>query len=147
MKRGVLVLGCVAATVMLTVSLSGQQAGAPGPRAVGSVGDIMKSTVNRSSEVVFAAGAEAPKTDADWETLRLNAVELAESANLLMIGSRVRDQRDWLAMAKAQLDAAEAVVKLAAAKKTDGLSDASDKAYETCTTCHNKYWANRNDPK
>ena len=37
--------------------------------------------------------------------------------------------------------------KLAAAKKVDGLSDASDKAYETCTTCHNKYWADRNNPK
>jgi hypothetical protein len=64
-----------------------------------------------------------------------------------MVGSRVRDRADWLKMSRAELDAAEAVVMLAAAKKADGLAEASDKAYETCTTCHNKYWADRNTPK
>lgn len=117
---------------------------APGTKSVGSVRDIMRSMVVPSSEVVFGAGAEAPKSAADWETLRLNAVELAESANLLMIGSRVRDRADWLKMARAQLDAAEAVVRLADTQKVDGLSEASDVTYETCTACHNKYWTDRN---
>ena len=120
---------------------------AGGTKTIGTVRDIMLSMVMPSSDVVFNAGAEEPKTDADWDKLRLNAIELGESANLLMIGSRVRDRGDWLKMARAQLDAAEAVVRLAAMKKVDGLSDASDKAYETCTTCHNKYWADRNKPK
>ncbi len=118
-----------------------------GTKVVGSVRDVMLSMVMPSSEVVFNAGADAPKTDADWDALRLNAVELAESANLLMIGSRVRDRAEWMTMARAQLDAAEAVVRLATAKKVEGLSEASDKAYETCTTCHDKYWADRNKPK
>jgi hypothetical protein len=115
-----------------------------GAKVVGSVRDIMTGLVMPTSDIVFAAAAEAPTTDAQWETLRLNAVLLAESANLLTIGSRARDRGDWLKLARAQLDAAEAVVRLARAKKTEGLSEASDMLYETCPTCHNKYWANRN---
>jgi hypothetical protein len=110
---------------------------------VGSVNDIMVSMVMPASDVVFGAAADEPKTDADWSKLRLNAIVLAESANLLMIGSRVRDRADWMKMARAMLDSAEAVVRLASAKKVDGLSDASDKAYETCTACHDKYWTDR----
>jgi len=104
----------------------------------------MRSMTVPSSDVVFGAGAEPPTTPEGWETLRLNAVELAESANLLMIGSRVRDRADWLRMARAQLDAAEQVVRLAQARKQEGLAEASDKTYDTCTACHNKYWAERN---
>lgn len=122
-------------------------AASTGPKAIATVSEIMTTMVMPSSDVVFAAGAEEPKTDADWRKLRVNAIELAESANLLMIGSRVRDRADWLKMARAQLDAAEAVVRLATAKKTDGLADASDKVYETCPACHNKYWADRNKPQ
>ncbi len=136
---------CLTFIAAMCVALSAQQPG--GTKAVGSVRDIMLSMVAPSSDVVFGAGADEPKTDADWTKLRLSAVELAESANLLMIGSRVRDSGDWMKMARAQLDAAEAVVRLASEKKVDGLSDASDKVYETCTTCHNKYWADREQGK
>jgi hypothetical protein len=148
------VLGFVLFTVVSTPLSAAQGAGTAAPagappeaRAVGTVHDIMVAMVMPSSDIVFNAGADEPKTDADWEKLRLAAIELAESANLLMIGSRVRDRSDWLAMAGAQRDAAETVVRLAAEKKVDGLADASDKAYETCTTCHNKYWADRNTPR
>lgn len=143
MGRSVIGAGCI---LMCSVVLSAQQAG-EGPRVVGTVRDIMRQMVMPSSDVVFGAGAEEPKTDADWEKVRLNAVQLAESANLLLMGSRVRDRGDWVKFANATVDAADAVVKLAAAKKSDGLAEASDKAYETCTTCHNKYWADRNAPK
>ncbi len=119
-------------------------AGQSGTKVVGSVRDIMLSMVMPASDAVFGAAADEPKTDAEWSTLRLNAVELAESANLLMLGSRVRDRADWMKMARAQLDAAETVVRLASMKRVDGLSDASDKVYETCSACHNKYWADRN---
>lgn len=135
------------------IGLSAQQrsgGGAPaadGPRAIGSVRDVMVSMVMPASDVVFNAGAEPPKAAADWETLRRNAIILAESANLLMIGTRVRDRADWLTMAQAQRDAAEAVVKAATAKDAAALGEAGDKAYETCTACHNKYWASRNQPK
>ncbi|MEQ1761020.1 MAG: hypothetical protein ABL986_22160 [Vicinamibacterales bacterium] len=122
-------------------------AAATGTKSVGTVRDIMLSMVMPSSDVVFGAGAEEPKSEVDWEKLRINAIELAESANLLMIGSRVRDRADWLKMARAQLDTAEAVARLAAARKVEGLSDASDKVYETCPACHNKYWADRNAPR
>jgi hypothetical protein len=158
----VIASACVVAIAALTVAVSAQQpaargratgsatagsapaVAATGTKSVGTVRDIMLSMVMPASDVVFNAGAEEPKTEADWEKLRLNAIELAESANLLMIGSRVRDRGDWIKMARAQLDTAEAVVRLAAAKKVDGLSDASDKVYETCPVCHNKYWADRN---
>lgn len=140
------------AAVVIGVSVyavyAGQQAQAQPPiptiRAVASVSDIMRAIVVPTSEVVFSAGAEPPATNEAWEALRLNAVSLAESANLMMIGARARDRGDWMRMARAQLDAAEAVVRLAVARSTEGLADASDKTYDTCTDCHNKYWTDRN---
>ncbi len=126
---------------------SGSAAGGDGPKAIASVRDVMVGMAMPASDVVFNAGAEPPKTPAEWDSVRRNAAILAESANLLLIGTRVRDRGDWIRMATAQRDAAESVVKAATAKDAAALADAGDKAYETCTTCHNKYWADRNQPK
>jgi len=42
---------------------------------------------------------------------------------------------------RAQVDAAEAAAKAAAARNADQLSAASDALYETCSGCHKVYMA------
>ena len=90
---------------------------APQPtfKPVASVKQLMAATVVPSSEVLFEAvgtvvsfsGVEeiAPKNDEEWTTVRNNALILAESGNLLMIGDRAKDKGDWMKMSKALVDA------------------------------------------
>lgn len=128
------------ATTMLIVTLLVISAAAQRPvKTVASTVDIMKSMTIPLSDAVFDAGADAPKDDAGWEAVRQKSAALAEAGNLLMIGSRVRDQNEWMDAAQAQVDAAEAVVKAARAKNADELSNAANALYETCASCHNKY--------
>jgi mono/diheme cytochrome c family protein len=108
-------------------------------KTVASVMDVMKTMTIPFSDAVFEAGAEPPKNDAAWEAVRGQAVALAEAGNLLMIGSRVRDRAAWMTLSRAQVDAADAAAKAAAAKNAEQLAAAADAVYETCAACHKDY--------
>ena len=64
---------------------------------------------------------------------------LAESANLLMMPGRARDQGRWMKDARLMLDAGWAAFKAAKAKDVPALEALSDQMYESCTTCHQHY--------
>jgi hypothetical protein len=108
-------------------------------RAVGTVMQVMHAIVIPASDAVFKAGGDPPADDKGWTTAENQAVALAESGNLLMIGNRVRDRGDWMKMSRALVDAAATAVKAAQAKNADAMSTASDAVYETCEACHLKY--------
>ena len=118
------------------VTISAQQAAV---RSVATTGDIMTALIVPSSTVVFRAAADPPRDEKDWAALRAQALVLAESGNLLLIGSRVRKDRDWSRMAAALRDAADVAVKAAGAKNATALSEAGDRVYETCEQCHLRY--------
>jgi hypothetical protein len=115
------------------------QSGATGVKPVASVGEIMKIMTIPLSNAVFEAGGEAPKDDKAWDAVRNQALALAEAGNLLMLGSRAKDPAAWMKFSRAQVDAAEAAAKAAAAKNADQLSTAADALYETCASCHKVY--------
>ena len=117
-----------------------------GPRVIATVKQIMVALTIPSSDAVFDAASEPPKTDAEWTKVAAHALVLAESGNLLMIGSRAKDREAWMKMARAQVDAAEAVMKAAAAKNADALSKTGDALYETCDACHTRYM-DKDEPK
>ena len=112
-------------------------------RTIATTTEIMKTMTIPFSEAVFEAASNPPTDDKQWTKARDNALALAESANLLMIGDRVRDSGDWMKMSRAQVDAAEVAMKAAAAKNPEALSNAADALYETCDNCHKKYMPNR----
>jgi hypothetical protein len=119
-----------------------QAAGRPaasGVKAVASVMEVMRTMTIPFSEAVFAAGSEPPKDDAGWQKVRDQAVALAESGNLLMMGSRVKDRAAWLKFSRAQVDAAEIAAKAAGAKNAEAFATAADAVYETCASCHAVY--------
>jgi cytochrome c556 len=64
---------------------------------------------------------------------------LAESGNLLMLPGRAPDNEDWVKESQAMIDAAMLAFNAAEARNADRLSDAGDKIYATCKSCHNKY--------
>jgi hypothetical protein len=121
----------------------------PAFQPVGSVKQIMEAAIHPASEVVFEAvgtiltvgGVEeiAPKNDEEWTKVRDNALILAESGNLLMIGNRVKDKGDWMKMSKALTDAGVIALKAAEAKNPAALFEAGGQVYEACQQCHTKY--------
>jgi hypothetical protein len=111
-------------------------------KPVATVGEIMQLLTIPLSNAVFEYGGEPPKDDKAWEDVRGKAIALAEAGNLLMIGSRAKDRAAWMKFSRAQVDAAEAAAKAAAAKNGDQLSAASDALYETCAACHKVYLPN-----
>ena len=88
-------------------------------KPIATVLEIMKTMTIPFSNAVFEAGGDAPKDDKSWETVRSQAIALAEAGNLLMLGSRAKDHAAWLKFSRAQVDAAEAAGKAAAAQKAD----------------------------
>ncbi|MBM3820883.1 MAG: hypothetical protein FJW14_17975 [Acidimicrobiia bacterium] len=107
-------------------------------RAVATVGEVMATMTVPASAAVFRAASEAPREEKDWTAVRGQAIVLAESGNLLLIGSRVRTG-DWSRMAVALREAAETAVRSADSRNATALSDAGEQVYETCEQCHSRY--------
>ena len=121
---------------------SGALAQEPPPRQermVGTMADLMAKVIYPTSDAVFYIKTRTPKTDAEWNDLQGKALMLAESANLLMLPGRARDQERWIADTRLMLDAGAAA--FAAAKRHDvaGLVAVNEALYESCVTCHRQY--------
>ncbi len=122
----------------------------PAFKPVASVTQLMQATIDPAADVLFesvgtivsASGVEeiAPKSEEEWATVRYNALTLAESGNLLMIGSRARDQGDWIKMSQALVDVGVVALKAAEAKNPEALFDAGAQVYAVCQECHSRYW-------
>jgi hypothetical protein len=137
---------------LLSLVLFFSSACAPKPefKPVASVQQLMESTIEPAAEVLFESvgtvitfsGVEeiAPKNDEEWAVVRHNAMTLAESGNLLMIGDRPRDQGDWIKMSQALVDVGVVALKAAEAKNPEALFEAGGQVYEVCQQCHRKYW-------
>ena len=111
----------------------------PPTRNVGSMSDLMVKIIYPASDALFYIESRTPTTDADWTTLEGQALMVAESANLLMMPGRARDQKQWMADAKLMLDAGAAAVKAVKTRNVDGIVALSDQLLESCTSCHKHY--------
>ena len=76
----------------------------PPTRNVGSMSELMVKIIYPTSDALFYVESRTPKTEAEWTALEGQALMLAESANLLMMPGRARDQKQWMADAKLMLE-------------------------------------------
>ena len=114
-------------------------ASAPPTARVGTMSELMVHMIYPTSDAVFYITSRTPTTDAEWAELQAKTLTLAESANLLMMPGRARDQGRWMKDARLMLDAGWAAFKAAKAKDVPALEALSDQMYEACTTCHRHY--------
>ena len=126
---------------------SGQPAPTPSSQAlplqrVGTVSELMVDIIYPASDAVFYITTREPKDEAGWNELRGKTLMLAESANLLLMPGRARDQDRWMADSKLLLDAGTAAFRAAKRKDVDALSALSDQLYQSCVTCHQHYRPN-----
>ncbi len=86
-----------------------------------------------------------PETEEEWLQVRLGAVALAESANLLMMEDRARDQDQWIRLSEDLADAAMLAFAAAEAEDSQRVFDLGEVVYQTCNNCHSIYWVDDQD--
>jgi hypothetical protein len=111
-------------------------------QAAGTMSDLMVKIIYPASDAVFYITTRQPKTEAEWGELEAKTLALAESANLLMMPGRARDQDRWMQDAKLMLDAGRLAYRAARRKDLAALEALSDQMYESCTSCHQHYRPN-----
>jgi len=131
----------VGATVMAQAPAAPKQPAPKRPptRNIGTMSDLMVKIIYPASDALFYIESRAPKADAEWTALEGQALMVAESANLLMLPGRARDQKRWMADAKLMLDAGAAAVKAAKTRNVEAIAALSDQLMESCTSCHKNY--------
>ncbi len=95
-----------------------------------------------ASDALFYIERDPPKNDHDWNVIRGNALMVAESGNLLLMGYRARDQDRWVKDAKLMIDAGAAAFRAAQKKDMQAILALGDQLTASCITCHKDYRAN-----
>jgi hypothetical protein len=91
---------------------------------------------------MFYIERAAPKTEADWNIIRNQALTLAESGNLILMPGRAREPGNWVKETKMMIAAAKACYKAALAKDMAGVLAQGDALTESCIACHKEYRPN-----
>jgi cytochrome c556 len=97
------------------------------------------ATVAPRSQKYDRSIVEAPTTAKGWLEARDQAVPLAEAGNLLMLGTRARDNARWMKMSRALVDAAATAASAAEKKDATALAGAGDSITASCEACHQPY--------
>ena len=107
-----------------------------------TMSELMVKIIYPASDAIFYITTREPKTEAEWVDLQGKALAVAESANLLMMPGRARDQERWMEDARLMLDAGRAAFRAAKAKDVAALDALNDQLYTSCTSCHQHYRTN-----
>jgi len=101
--------------------------------------DMIYPSSNDMLLLIYRGG---PKDESEWAAARRDSMTLAESGNLLMMPSRMRDQGDWVTHVKMLVDAGTSAYKAAEEKNTQALGAVAGPLDAACTSCHKQYRPN-----
>ncbi len=137
------------AVVILAAAAVGCAPTPPPLRHVADVKQLMSSVLDPAADLYWDAVGTvtdqtgtteiAPETTEDWNALVSSAYVIAESGNLLMLGTRPKDGGDWMRMSRSLVDVGEKAVRAAQAHDTKAVFDVGAEVYDVCTSCHAKY--------
>jgi hypothetical protein len=126
------------ATLGLIVSVAAAVSAQP----VGSMSDLMIRILYPNADAVFYIETRTPSTEAEWGELQAKTLLLAETANLLLMPARMRDDKQWVEDTKLLREAGAAAYKAARAKDVPALTALNDQLYQSCVQCHLHYRPN-----
>jgi len=122
---------------------SSSQTAPQGPyRIVGTMSQLMVDIIYPTSNDIFYIVTNPPSNDGQWAAIQRSALTLAESANLLLMPGRARDQDKWITDSRLLLDAGNLAFKAAKAKDFDAIVALNEQLVTACTTCHRDYRPN-----
>ncbi len=133
-----LVAGIAIAMALASAALA-QRAPVTGVRALANVRELHDIMISPASDAVFDATSQQSLDEKGWTAARNQALVLAESANLLMLGTRVRDNGNWMKMSRALVDAAAQAAAAAQKNVAKALEVATDAITVACMECHRPY--------
>jgi hypothetical protein len=117
--------------------------------STGDVKHIMKWVLDPAADhlwdsagtIITEAGEEelAPTTNEGWLAVQHSAVVVAESANLLLMPDRTRDDDAWREISLGLVSAGMRAKAAAEAKNPDELFEAGAQLYRVCKSCHAIY--------
>ncbi len=147
------------------------------PMLVASIQDLMKSEVNPAADYLWNSVSSnstdeglvenKPRTDEDWEKVRMQAIKLIEAANLLMMPGRAvvegegqldgeeipgnlsaaeiqklidKDPASFAVFARGLQSATQKTLSAVEAKNADALFEAGGPIDTACEACHRVYW-------
>jgi hypothetical protein len=121
----------------------------PTPAPVASIKQIMNGIVTPNANKIYSAVGSvitgtkveefAPKTDKEWQAVGDSAAAIVESGNMLLVGDRLIDKREWVSFSERFIAAGKAALAAADAKRPEGVLAAGSELDETCDACHGKY--------
>jgi cytochrome c556 len=152
-------------------------------KPVVSVKELMEHMIDPAADYIFDSVStvidpkgnvveKAPKTDEDWEKLRIGAVTLAEGVYLLkvqrpftpagdenhsvgpdatelspaqILAKVQKDPVEWNARIEALRNVGLEVLEIAKKKDTKELWEATENLDEACEACHRSYWYPKED--
>ena len=129
-------------TITLLLLAGAALAQAPAFQPVGTVSQIMISITYPTSDAIFYVERNPPKTEKEWNDLQAQALTLAESGNLLMMGRRARDQGDWIKESQELVDVGAAAYKAALVKDLPAILALNQRLNDACVACHQQYRPN-----
>ncbi len=148
-------MGLVVAAALVTASCGTEAPAGPPFRTDTGVGMLMANMVDPAADLLWDAVGTVidetgethwePETEEEWLQVRLGAMTIAETANLLMMDGRARDQGQWIEMSEAMADAAMVAFAAAEAEDADLIFDLGETVYNTCNACHGLYWVDDAD--
>ena len=134
----------------LLVAGCGAEPTGPPLQPTATVQELMAHMIDPAADLVWDAVGTVitedsvdhwePQTDEEWAVVRNGAVTLVESANLLMIGDRARDQDTWMRMTQGLIEAGNRMLEAVDARDTEAVFALGEEVYNACDTCHNLYW-------
>jgi len=125
--------------LLVPVASASAQRSTSGVRPIATVKQLHEIMITPASDAVFRASGDTPTTEKGWLDARSQALVLAEAGNLLMLGSRARDNVGWMRMSRALVDAAATAAGAAEKKDADALAGAGDIITAACEACHRPY--------
>ena len=119
----------------------------PAGEPVATVAELMGTILYPNADAVFYISSRTPKTPAEWVALEQKTLMLAETANLLTMPARARDQGQWLKDAQLLRDAGREAYRAAKARDVEALAALNDKLYLAGVQCHVNYRPNFRRPR
>jgi hypothetical protein len=134
---------------VLSLSLAGCGAQAPPFKPVVDTKTLMASVVEKQANIVWESVGEVatlegvqeirPQTDEQWQNIRDAAVNITESANLLMISPRAQDNQEWMGAAAGLITQGERMMSASDRRNTKDVFEVGADMYEACVRCHMQY--------
>jgi cytochrome c556 len=113
---------------------------APTYEPIASTQQLMRGMIDPASKAIAESAKDpGPADNRAWGAAVLNGIMLQESAQLIRMGTRAKDQDGWMKASQALADAGAAVQKAAVAKDVAAYQAAAGGINATCQGCHSVY--------